>query len=146
MDGRTQVWNIGYQRQTIESLLVQLRGAHIQQLIDVRESGGSRRSEFCRRPLANSMKTAGIRYLHRPDAGNPFRQDPTAGLDGYRAHVDARPQLIDALAALVRNHRTALLCMCANRAGCHRGVLLEALEGRGFETIDLPAERQLSLL
>ena len=50
----------------------------------------------------------------------------------YRAHVDAEtPEALDELAAeLDAGPPTALLCLEAEPAGCHRRVITEALRAR----------------
>ena len=59
----------------------------------------------------------------------------------YRAHAEAHAgEELDALAAeLDRGPRTALLCLEANPAGCHRRVVAELLAERrpGLVVVDL---------
>ena len=93
------------------------------------------------------MKLAehGIAYEHRRELGTPLeiRGLFRAGhLDearaAYRAQVAGEE--LDALAAeLDRGPRTALLCLEANPAGCHRRVVAELLVERrpGLVVVDL---------
>ena len=86
--------------------------------------------------LAALLGEHGIAYEHRRALGTPpdlrflFRAGRLAeAAEGYRRHVEAHASdELDALAAeLRRRRRTALLCLEADPAHCHRRVVAEAL-------------------
>src|SRR5512132_608467 len=86
--------------------------------------------------LAALLAEHGIAYEHRRALGTPpdlrvlFRAGRLAeAAEGYRRHVEATAA--DALAAeLPGAPATALLCLEADPAGCHRRLVAEALMRR----------------
>jgi hypothetical protein len=98
--------------------------------------------------LGERLGDDAIAYEHRRSLGTPpdirhlFRTNrlPEAR-ERYREHVEATASdELDALAAeLPRAPRTALLCLEADPAGCHRRLVAEALARRmpDLEVVDL---------
>jgi uncharacterized protein (DUF488 family) len=89
--------------------------------------------------LGERLAEHGIAYEHRRSLGTPpdlrwlFKHNRIAeGREGFRAHVEATAaDELDALAAeLDHAPRTALLCLEADPAHCHRTVVAEALRSR----------------
>jgi uncharacterized protein (DUF488 family) len=95
--------------------------------------------------LGERLGEHGIAYEHRRSLGTPAdlrwlfhhnRLDEARA--GFRAHVEATAAgELDSLAAeLDHAPRTALMCLEADPAGCHRRVIAEALvERRGDLTV-----------
>jgi uncharacterized protein (DUF488 family) len=133
------VWTIGYEKLLPEALLAELEAAGVQRVIDVRFRPQSRRPGMSKTRLAAMLAERGIAYEHRRALGTPadlrvlFRagrlQEAAAA---YRSHVESRaPEALDALAVeLDGGPRTALLCLEADPAGCHRRVITDALRER----------------
>jgi uncharacterized protein (DUF488 family) len=127
-------------------LLAELEAAGVQRLIDVRYRPQSRRPGMSKTRLGEALAARGIAYEHRRALGTPpdirwfFKHGRLAeGRDAFRAHIAADPAL-DALAAeLPAGPRTALMCLEAEPAECHRRVLTELLAERapGLEVTDL---------
>jgi uncharacterized protein (DUF488 family) len=139
------LWTIGYEQLWPDALVAELLAADVQRVLDVRFRPQSRRPGMSKTKLALKLAEHGIAYEHRRELGTPveirglFRaghlEDARAA---YRARVDGRT--VDALAAeLERGPRTALLCLEANPAGCHRRVIAELLAERrpGLVVVDL---------
>lgn len=142
------LWTIGYERLLPPELVAELEAAGVQRVIDVRYRPQSRRPGMSKTRLGDLLGVHGIAYEHRKALGTPpdLRHDFHAGRierarAGYRTYVEANAP--DALAALARElrhgPRTALLCLEADPAGCHRRVLSEVLAERvaALEIIDL---------
>jgi uncharacterized protein (DUF488 family) len=142
------IWTIGYERLLPPQLVAELEAAGVERVIDVRYRPQSRRPGMSKTRLGDLLGDHGIAYEHRKALGTPpdLRHDFHAGrLDqaraGYRAHVVATAP--DALATLAgeleHGPRTALLCLEAEPAGCHRRVLCELLAERvaGLRVVDL---------
>ena len=135
----TALWTIGYERLLPPELLAEIEAARVERVLDVRFRPQSRRPGMSKTRLGDLLGAHGIAYEHRRELGTPpdirvlFR---TGRLDeareAYRAHVEATAaDALDALAAeLERSPRTALLCLEADPAGCHRRVIAEALRAR----------------
>jgi uncharacterized protein (DUF488 family) len=134
-----KVWTIGYERLLPPALASELVAAGVQRVIDVRFRPQSRRAGMSKTRLGQLLADHGIAYEHRRALGTPpdlrrlFHQGRTAdAAPAFREHVEAHaPGALDALAAeLERGPRTALLCLEADPATCHRRVLTDALRER----------------
>jgi uncharacterized protein (DUF488 family) len=133
------VWTIGYEKLLPQALMAELEAAGVQRVIDVRFRPQSRRPGMSKTRLSAMLGEHGIAYEHRRALGTPadLRVLYRAGrlqeaAAAYRRHVESTaPDPLDALAAeLAGGPRTALLCLEADPAGCHRRVVTEALRER----------------
>jgi uncharacterized protein (DUF488 family) len=115
----------------------------VQRLLDVRYRPQSRRPGMSKTRLGQALAERGIAYEHRRELGTPpdirwfFKNNRVAeGREAYRAQLPD-----DAVDALARELAvpTALMCLEADPAVCHRRVITEALHSRlpGLEVIDL---------
>jgi uncharacterized protein (DUF488 family) len=143
-----RIWTIGYERLLPAELLAELQAARIERLIDVRFRPQSRRPGMSKTRLGELLADHGIAYEHRRALGTPpdirwfYKHGRAAeGAPQFRAHVEktAAHELDDLAAELDRGPRTALMCLEADPAVCHRRVLTEALRARrpGLEVVDL---------
>jgi uncharacterized protein (DUF488 family) len=98
--------------------------------------------------LAALLAEHGIAYEHRRELGTPpdIRHDYKSGrvaqgAAAFRDHIEARsPDALDALAGeLDSAPPTALMCLEADPAVCHRSILTERLRARrnDIEVVDL---------
>ena len=142
------LWTIGYEKLLPPELVNELKAAGVDRVLDVRFRPQSRRPGMSKTRLGDLLGEHGIAYEHRKALGTPpdirglFHQGRTEeALAAYREHVEATAaDELDALAAeLDGPGRTALLCLEADPAGCHRRVLSESLGARreGLEVVDL---------
>jgi uncharacterized protein (DUF488 family) len=142
------VWTIGYERLLPPQLVAELQAAGIERVIDVRFRPQSRRPGMSKTRLGELLGEHGIAYEHRRELGTPadlrhlFHTGKVAeGAQKFRAHVEtSAPEALDALAAeLAHAPPTALLCLEADAAVCHRRVLTDALRERrsGLRVVDL---------
>jgi uncharacterized protein (DUF488 family) len=142
------LWTIGYERLLPPELVAELETAGVERVIDVRYRPQSRRPGMSKTRLGDLLGSRGIAYEHRKALGTPpdLRHDFHAGRleparAGYRRHVESTaPEALDELAAeLEHGPRTALLCLEADPAGCHRRVLSELMAERlaGLRVVDL---------
>jgi uncharacterized protein (DUF488 family) len=143
-----RLWTIGYERLLPPELVAELEAAGVERVLDVRYRPQSRRPGMSKTRLGEALASRGIAYEHRRALGTPpeIRWLFKAGrlpeaTAAYRERVerDAAGEL-DALAAeLDRAPRTALLCLEADPAACHRRIVAEALRARRpeLEVIDL---------
>jgi len=142
------VWTIGYERLLPPALVSELEAAGIERVIDVRYRPQSRRPGMSKTRLGELLGDHRIAYEHRRALGTPpdirwlFKANrlPEARA-AYRRHVEraAAPELDELARELDAPPRTALLCLEAQPAACHRRVLTEALGERrpGLVVIDL---------
>jgi uncharacterized protein (DUF488 family) len=144
----TRLWTIGYERLLPEALVAELRAAGVRRVLDVRYRPQSRRPGMSKTRLGALLGEHGITYEARRGLGTPpdlrflYRSGRIAeAAAGFRRHLDAAAgDELDVLAAeLPDAPPTALLCLEADPAHCHRRVVAEALARRrgDLEVIDL---------
>lgn len=133
------IFTIGYERLLPPELVAELAAAGVRRVIDVRFRPQSRRPGMSKTRLSELLGDHGIAYEHRRELGTPAdlrwlfhagRVEEAA--TAFLAHVEeAAPDALDRLAAeLEHAPATALLCLEADPAGCHRRVLTDALRTR----------------
>ena len=143
-----RLFTIGYEKLLPPELVNELQLAGVERLIDVRYRAQSRRPGMSKTRLGQMLADHGIAYEHRKALGTPpdirwfFKNKREAeGREQFRAHVEeTAAEELDALAAeLDHAPATALMCLEADPAGCHRRVLAEQLRRRrpGLEVVDL---------
>jgi uncharacterized protein (DUF488 family) len=135
------IWTIGYERLLPPELVAELRAAGVQRLIDVRYRPQSRRAGMSKTRLGELLDEHGIAYEHRRALGTPpdirwfYKNNRSAeGAQQFAMHVEsAASDDLDALAAELRDPdapATALLCLEADPAVCHRRTLTDHLRER----------------
>jgi uncharacterized protein (DUF488 family) len=130
------VGSVGYERfKESGDLATRLAAAGVERLVDVRELPSSRRRGYAKTALSDALADAGIEYVHVRALGNPkpFRDlyksgRVDEGRTHYRRHLLTRSRdALDELVPLLRDKRTALMCVEHDPATCHRQVILDAL-------------------
>jgi uncharacterized protein (DUF488 family) len=133
------LFTIGYERLLPPELVAELEAAGVERLIDVRYRPQSRRPGMSKTRLGELLGDHGIAYEHRKALGTPpdirwlFKHGRVAeAAPAFREHVErTAAHELDALAVeLDRGPRTALMCLEADPAVCHRRVLTDALRER----------------
>lgn len=133
------VFTIGYERLLPPELVAELSAAGVQRVIDVRFRPQSRRPGMSKTRLGELLGDHGIAYEHRRELGTPadlrwlFHTGRVQeGAAAFLAHIESvAPDALDRLATeLDHAPPTALLCLEADPAGCHRRVLTDALQVR----------------
>jgi uncharacterized protein (DUF488 family) len=133
------IWTIGYERLLPAELVAELEAAGVERLIDVRFRPQSRRPGMSKTRLGELLSDHGIAYEHRKPLGTPpdirwlYKHNRSAeGAPKFREHVEhtAAHELDDLAKELGRGPRTALMCLEADPAVCHRRTLTEALRAR----------------
>ena len=130
------LFSVGYEAfPTVHDLVDVLRAAGVERVVDVRDLPASRRPGFSRRALEPALADAGIVYEHRRELGNPAAiravsrsGDAARGRELYRAQLlGERAWALDAVADAAAERPTAMLCLEADQARCHRDVIAEEL-------------------
>src|SRR5262245_19565523 len=133
------VWTIGYERLLPAQLVAELEAAGVERVIDVRFRPQSRRPGMSKTRLGELLGDHRIAYQHRRELGTPadlrhlFHTGRVAeAAQAFHAHIEtSAPDALDALAdELGHAPPTALLCLEADPAVCHRRVLTDALRER----------------
>jgi uncharacterized protein (DUF488 family) len=147
---RFTIWTVGHSTHPIEEFLEILQSASITAVADVRRFPGSRRyPQYNQQALADSLATAGMKYVWLPELGGrrrPRTDSPhmawrNASFRGYADHMDtdAFEQGIDRVRALAEDGRVALMCSEALWWQCHRSLISDYLKIRGYCVIHLLA-------
>jgi uncharacterized protein (DUF488 family) len=142
------LFTIGYEKLLPPALVAELEAARVRRVIDVRFRPQSRRPGMSKTRLAELLLAHEIDYEHRRELGTPpdlrvlFRAGRLAeATEAFRAHVERHaPGALDEIADdLGSAPATALLCLEAEPAACHRRVIAEALRARrrGLRVVDL---------
>ena len=144
----TCLWTIGYERLLPGPLLAELEAAGVRRVIDVRFRPQSRRPGMSKTRLGAMLGEHGIAYEHRRSLGTPadlralYRAGRVAeAAAAYQEHVEttAAGEIDELAAELETAPPTALLCLEADPAQCHRSVIVEGLRARrpGLRVVDL---------
>jgi uncharacterized protein (DUF488 family) len=142
------LFTIGYEKLLPPELLAELQHAGVERLIDVRYRAQSRRPGMSKTRLGELLGDHGIAYEHRRVLGTPpdirwyFKHNRSAeGRTLFEAHIEQHAaDELDALAGeLDHAPPTALMCLEAEPAVCHRRVVAERLQARrpDLEVVDL---------
>ena len=135
-EGTLWVGSVGYEQfKDSREFARLLQGAGVEQVIDVRELPISRRRGYAKTALSQTMADVGIRYVHMRALGNPkpYRDLYKAGhrrqgREKYRRHLlENQRAALDELIELLRERRSALMCLEHDPIACHRTVIVEAL-------------------
>jgi uncharacterized protein (DUF488 family) len=143
------IWTIGYERLLAPELIAELKVARVRRLIDVRFRPQSRRAGMSKTRLGDALREHGIAYEHHRELGTPadirwfYKHNRVAeGAAQFTIHIEeASSDALDALAGEITGGGppTALLCLEADPAHCHRRIVTERLAVRipGLRVIDL---------
>jgi uncharacterized protein (DUF488 family) len=136
--GMRTFFTAGYQGQTIDLFLEQLRAHGVEHVIDIRERPQSRKPDFGRRRLIGHLAEVGIGYTHLVELGTPKplrdgvrkSHDYPAFFAAMEPVIAAQPAALDAALDLIAHQSCALLCFEADYRECHRLTVAEALVRR----------------
>ena len=133
------LWTIGYERLLPEQLVAELEAAGVRRVLDVRIRPQSRRPGMSKTRLGDLLGEHGIAYESRRELGTPhdIRDLFRAGRIGeaapaFREHLERNraAELDELVRELDSAPPTALLCLEADAAHCHRRVIAQALAER----------------
>jgi uncharacterized protein (DUF488 family) len=141
------LFTIGYEGADPERFMTALQDAGVSVLADVRAVALSRKRGFSKNALREGVERAGMDYRHFIALGTPKpgRDAARAGdaatmariyCDEVLAGAPAKAAL-EELAELAASRPVCLLCFERDPAQCHRRLLAQRLEERGFRTVDL---------
>jgi len=138
---------IGYQRAGAADFVAALKAHRVATLIDVREVAWSRRREYARKALAETLAAAGIAYVHLKGLGTPksgraaAKAGDRAGFEAIFAAHTRTPEFQSDLAAaadIARRGGACLMCYERDPNNCHRQIvagLMRDKDGFGIRHI-----------
>ena len=150
------VLTIGHSTRTIDQFIALLKTHAVTLVVDVRTIPRSRHNpQFNEDSLPDSLKTAGIGYVHMPGLGglrHANRESLNAGwrnasFRGYADYMQTPDfaKQIEELIQLTEGHQIALMCAEAVPWRCHRALIGDALTIRGIRTEDIMSLTQRRL-
>ena len=136
------VLTIGHSTRTLEDFISLLRKYNVQKVVDIRTIPRSKHNpQFNREELPNSLKAAGISYVHMPGLGglrHSVRDSLNAGwrnlsFRGFADYMqkDEFEKSLEELMEQAKTERLALMCAEAVSWRCHRSLIADALLVRG---------------
>jgi uncharacterized protein (DUF488 family) len=142
------IFSVGHSTHSAEEFVALLKAHRIELLVDVRTVPRSRHNpQFNRDTLPETLRRAGIEYLHLAELGGlrKPRQDSTnAGWRNlsFRGFADymQTPEFEKGLTSLLdvaKTRRAAVMCAEAVPWRCHRSLIGDALVARGAEVFEL---------
>ncbi|MGH9481832.1 MAG: DUF488 family protein [Terriglobales bacterium] len=146
------IFTIGHSTRPIETFIGLLQSNRVQQVADVRTVPKSRHNpQFAQEVLDASLTAAGIGYRHlprlgglrhaRPDSVNlGWRNLSFRGFADYMQSLEFRAGL-DELEEWARARPSAIMCAEAVPWRCHRSLIGDSLEVRGWEVLDIISGR-----
>jgi len=149
---KTPIFTIGHSTHPIEQFLGMLQAYSIGTLVDVRTVPRSRHNpQFEQKNLEQSLRTAGIEYVHMPSLGglrHASKDSPNTGWrnSSFRGYADymqteSFQQAIEALIAFSEQSRCVIMCAEAVPWRCHRSLVGDALLVRGLPVNDIMTEK-----
>jgi len=133
---------IGHSTHSIEEFLRMLTAHGVETLVDVRTIPRSRHNpQFNRETLPETLRAAGIAYVHVPELGGLRHARRDSVNTGWRnlsfrgfADYMQTPEFAAAVAHLIElssARRAAIMCSEALPWRCHRSLIADALTVRG---------------
>jgi uncharacterized protein (DUF488 family) len=150
------VLTIGHSTRTLDEFIALLKANTVTLVVDVRTIPRSRHNpQFNEDSLPDSLKKAGVGYVHMPGLGGlrhakhnsvnaGWRNASFRGYADYMQTTEFQNQ-IEELIQLVKEHRMALMCAEAVPWRCHRSLIGDALTVRGIRTEDIMSLKQRRL-
>ena len=146
------IFTLGHSTLPIERFIALLRAYGIERLVDIRTVPRSRHNpQFNDTTLANALAAEGVEYVPMQTLGGlrHARKDSTntgwrnASFRGYADYMQTE-QFRDALEALIaisRQKRVAIMCAEAVPWRCHRSLVADALSARAVPGIEILSEK-----
>lgn len=145
-----QIFTIGYEGSTVDTLVDTLVNLDIKVLADVRELPLSRKKGLSKTSLSERLSEHGIDYVHFKALGDPKegRQAARAGKYDvfekiYLRHLRSQyaQGSLETLLKVAESRRTCMLCFEKCAEVCHRSYIADQAAFSGFEIYNLVADR-----
>lgn len=145
VDKEPKIFSIGYEGKTMKEFISLLEDNKIVELVDVRNNAFSWKRDFSRTSLSENLAISGIHYVNLPKLGAPpnirveikENQNPNKFFSDYSRWLNSNNLDLNYLDIIARQRTSAMMCVEADFNNCHRKILGERLENRGYEVIQL---------
>lgn len=139
-------FTIGYESQSLDGFLKILKDKDVQLLIDVRKDPYSKfDTSFSEGILSKIVLESKIRYIHIPELGVDYNErqklkeshDYESYFKLYSDYLDKNPDLVSLTQSLLENNNACLMCYEKDYRRCHRMILADKLNQKGFVFVHL---------
>lgn len=129
------VFTIGYEGLDVQSFVSVLIKHRVRTVVDIRELPLSRKPGFSKRSLSDTLRGAGLDYVHMVSLGCPksvrnrYKKDGSWEIytQGFLRHLNDQTEAVDELAERVAESNCVLLCFEADYRLCHRSFVADAV-------------------
>jgi uncharacterized protein (DUF488 family) len=130
------IFTVGYEGLMLDGLLDLLLRNGVTKLIDVRRNPVARRFGFHKSTMLRHCGDVGIKYIHVPELGVPSEKRTDLNdtksykllFDYYEKDILPKQKAhVEAVSEAIQNEPSALMCMEADSACCHRSRLAAAV-------------------
>lgn len=150
------LWTIGHSTRPISEFLELLTLNKIRLLVDIRRLPGSRKfPHFNRDLLEESLRDAGMQYVHLAGLGGKRRQDRHSKNTvwrntSFRAYADymESPEFQESaqeLMQLARRETTCIMCSEAVWWRCHRSLVADYFKSKGWNVVHILSKTKTEL-
>ncbi len=147
-DQARTIWTVGHSTRAWEEFIALLRAHDIQAIADVRRFPGSRRYPwFASEHLDRALPEEDIAYRWLPQLGGRRSAVPgspngawrNAAFQGYADHMTSAEfaEGLEQALELAATHCTALMCAEAVWWRCHRRLISDLLQHRGWQVLHI---------
>jgi uncharacterized protein (DUF488 family) len=148
-------YTIGHSTRTLPEFICLAKIYNINLIVDVRTVPRSRHNpQFNKETLAESLKTADLKYIHMPELGGLRRPKPDSvnlawenkSFRGYADYMQTKEfaENLLGLVALIRENCLAIMCAEAVPWRCHRNLLSDALTARHIKVKHILTETSVT--
>ena len=142
------ILTVGHSTRSLDEFVDLLRAHEVTRVVDVRTIPRSRHNpQFNKECLPDSLRKAGLKYVHMPGLGglrHAKADSPNTGWrnDSFRGYADYMQtsefqQNLQKLIDFANRDRVAIMCAEAVPWRCHRSLIGDALTVRGIRTEDI---------
>ncbi len=142
------VMTVGHSTRSLDEFIGLLQAHAVTRVVDVRTIPRSwHNPQFNKDSLPDSLKKAGLSYVHLPGLGGLRHAKPdsinvgwrNASFRGYADYMQTQKfeQGLGELIQMVRQERVAIMCAEAVPWRCHRSLIADALLVRGIRVEDI---------
>jgi uncharacterized protein (DUF488 family) len=135
------VFSVGHSTRSLEEFFALLKAYGVTMIVDVRTVPRSRHNpQFNKETLPDSLKAAGVKYIHMPELGGLRRTSADSvnlgwenkSFRGYADYMQTKEfaENLLRLVALIQENCLAVMCAEAVPWRCHRSLLSDALVAR----------------
>ncbi len=128
-----KLYTLGYEGLDITRFLKELKCMKVDVVVDVRRQTSSRRKDFSKNSLENSLLQKEINYIDLHELGTPKEVgdslkksgDYDAFFDAYRIVLRKKNQEVERICDLLKKNNVLLLCYERDHDKCHRKIIAE---------------------